>query len=227
MNPQVTAAVISGSVALVVALVGIAGAVAAQTIATRRAFQNSLALFEREYRAQEEERREQARREDAFRFAGQRTGLYVRYARTARDLYFARQDVDDAAGKCREHFGQPSSSERPMPARMAADSQVMRSLDNARAKWLRLRLELDEIGHELLLLSSAEVREAAADLGRAACPLPDPAGLPEWDELAAYIRGEPPRPVSWAEYTSGLGAFFAAARRELGIQPSQPRVAGQ
>jgi hypothetical protein len=69
MNPQVTAAVISGSVALVVALAGIAGAIVAQAIATRRSFGNSLALFERQRSAQEQERHERSRREDAYRFA--------------------------------------------------------------------------------------------------------------------------------------------------------------
>lgn len=49
MNPQVNAALISGGVALVVALIGIAGAIAAQFVATKRGFANSLALLERQH----------------------------------------------------------------------------------------------------------------------------------------------------------------------------------
>jgi hypothetical protein len=87
MSPPVTAALISGSVALVVALVGIAGAIAAQSFATRRAFDDSLALFERQRSAQEQEQREQSRREDAYRFADQRRTIYARMLRAAADLH--------------------------------------------------------------------------------------------------------------------------------------------
>jgi hypothetical protein len=62
MSPQVTAAIISDSVAFADTLVGIAGAVIAQASATIRTLWNSLALFERERQTQEQERQEQARR---------------------------------------------------------------------------------------------------------------------------------------------------------------------
>lgn len=228
MSPQVTAALITSGAALVVALLGIAGAIAAQTVSTRRAFQNSLDLFERQRRAEQEERQEQARREDAFRFAEQRTSLYARYARSARDLFSARLDVDEATQKCSEHFRQ-SGGNTPGHSQMAEDSRVMRSLDNAFAEWVRLRVELDVTWHELRLLSSPEVREAAANLSRSACRLPDLAGLPDPDEVipdevTAYMRQGTPEPASLPEYESAQDRFFETAQRELGVQPIQPSL---
>ena len=49
LDTQMTTTLLSGTVALIVALLGIAGAIAAQLVATRRAYANSLALFERQH----------------------------------------------------------------------------------------------------------------------------------------------------------------------------------
>ena len=90
MSAEVTAALISGGAALVVALVGIGGAIAAQLVATRRAFANSLALFERQHAAGQEskaqERAEAARREEAQRFADERRLTYAKFLRLVREL---------------------------------------------------------------------------------------------------------------------------------------------
>ena len=90
MSAEVSAALISGGAALVVALAGIGGAIAAQLVATRRAYANSLALFERQHVAEQEskeqERAEAARREEAQRFAGERRLSYAKFLRLVREL---------------------------------------------------------------------------------------------------------------------------------------------
>jgi hypothetical protein len=90
MSAEVTAAMISGGAALVVALLGIGGAIAAQLVATRRAFANSLALFERQHAADQEskaqERAKATRREEAQRFADERRLIYAKFLRLVREL---------------------------------------------------------------------------------------------------------------------------------------------
>jgi len=97
MDAQVTAALISGGAALTVAVVGIGGAIVAQLFATRHAFENSLALQERQYAKQEHERHEQSRREDAYRFAEQRRSTYGRFVRLAREFLDAVEVEHSAA----------------------------------------------------------------------------------------------------------------------------------
>ena len=86
MDAQVTTALISGGAALTVAVLGIGGAISAQLFTTRHAFENSLALQERQYAKQEHERHEQSQREDAYRFAEQRRSTYGRFVRLAREF---------------------------------------------------------------------------------------------------------------------------------------------
>jgi hypothetical protein len=83
MNSQLVAAVISASAAVVVALVGIVGAFAVQTVAARRALENFLALSAQQAAVQERERGEQSRREDACRFANQRRATCARFLQLA------------------------------------------------------------------------------------------------------------------------------------------------
>ena len=98
MSTQVTTALLSGGVALLVALLGIAGAIAAQLVATRRAYANSLALFEQQH-AQEEASEEASnetrdiRREDAHRFADQRRAAYARFLQLADETRRARANA--------------------------------------------------------------------------------------------------------------------------------------
>lgn len=98
MDAQVTAALISGGAALTVAVLGIGGAIAAQLSATRRGFENSLALQERQYAKQEKERQDQSRREDAYRFAEQRRSTYGRFVRLAREFLHA-VDMEQSAAE--------------------------------------------------------------------------------------------------------------------------------
>lgn len=190
MNPQVTAALISGGVALVVALAGIAGTIVAQSIATKRAFQNSLALLERDRRAQEEERRTRTAREDAFRFAGERRATYVRYARIAEALLIAALEIYDAA-----------------VARPADDpDHRLRSLEIAATVWGRLREELDEVEQEVTLLAGSEVRGAAAGLYGAVCSPPNLADIPMPRHLVSSL------PVKIRIQTS--------ASMTIGVKPS-------
>src|SRR5580704_6053972 len=97
MSSQVVAALVSGGAALVVALLGIAGAIVAQLVATRRAFGNSLRLFEQENERRGLERAGEVRREDEFRFADQRRGAYVRMLRICEDLRLALLALNAAA----------------------------------------------------------------------------------------------------------------------------------
>lgn len=201
MSPQVTAALISGGAALVVALLGIAGAVVAQLVTTRRAFANSLALFEQEYLRREREQaaatsRDDARRladqrrEDAYRFADQRRSTYARLLRTAADLYETRGSICKAANKWEDRYhrehgagqdGTPTESvfeavDRARAAREAwerALEEPAAELRDAYARWERTRVELDEVAEEVELLASPDVRSAAGELAYFASTLPD------------------------------------------------------
>jgi hypothetical protein len=150
MNPQVTAAVISASAALVVAVAGIAGAIAAQAIATRRAFENSLGLWQQQLAVQERERLEQSRREDAYRFAEQRRALYARFLRRANDLNWAYGDLPSS----KKQEDDPDGWER-----------YAKALDQA-----------DRLLEEIDLLGSADVRRTADTMFHAAMQQLKPPG---------------------------------------------------
>lgn len=92
MSEQLTVAVISGSVAVVVALIGIAGAIVAQLVTSRKAHRNALALFEKQANEQARVRLEDANRQDRHRFAADRRTTYSTLMRTAADLVIARKD---------------------------------------------------------------------------------------------------------------------------------------
>src|SRR6185295_16791041 len=80
VSEQLTVVVISSSVALVVAAMGFFASVRAQIVATKRGFQNSLALFERQTA-------DQAR----TRFADTKRSTYSTLMRLADDLFAARE----------------------------------------------------------------------------------------------------------------------------------------
>lgn len=204
MNTQVAAAVISGSVALVVALLGIAGAIVAQTAASRRAFQNSLALFERQQRSQDQERREQARREDVYRFAEQRRTTYARFLRVTAELAEAR-DLADVSHDY--HIDRPpETGETWPPAPLRARL----------AKWQRIEPAATAAADEVDLLASAEVRDAARKFWRIACQPPE--------ALELSRSSWHPEPVESSQasdrctgFEAARSAFVDAARRELGV----------
>ena len=119
MNSQAATALLSGGIALVVALLGIAGAIAAQLVASRRAFANSLALFERQNAAQKQERAEETRREEARQLAEERKRAYARLLRTADDL----QSVQSVAEEAQEaRAGLRRAAESAWRPRRAAES---------------------------------------------------------------------------------------------------------
>jgi type II secretory pathway pseudopilin PulG len=224
MNPQVTAAVISGGVALAVALLGIAGAIAAQLMATRRGFNNSLELLRQQRSDEEQARREQFLREDAYRFAAERRTTYARFLQLALDLGNASRAADDANDK-------HSRAEAEYQARAAQEDRgeiVLAYPGSAeRKRWAEelsqeLQQHLDARGlacstvrtvfGEVQLLASAEVRHAAEQLWRAAnwSFYPGelaPPGLGQQDRNEHYHRA----------YNAAHTAFLEATRRELGV----------
>jgi hypothetical protein len=198
MSAQVTAALISSGAALAVALLGIAGAIAAQLVATRRAFANSLALSERQHAAQEatrkQERADAARREDAYRYAGQRKSTYARFLGhhdelvAARDTSRAFRDLAREAPD--EHGGEPL----PPESAEYADQVVRDSIDRAG----KARRELEATAGEIDLIGSAEVRKAAELL----------LDTTRWETVARARPG-------------ARAAFLDAARRELALTDDQ------
>jgi hypothetical protein len=205
MNPQVTAALISGIAALAVALLGIAGAIAAQLLATKRAFANSLVLLERQFaqslaaaeqeRAERErvaqqeradrerEREEQLRREDAYRYSEQRRSIYARFLRAAADTRWSHWVLlhDDGLNEKDEQARQERSDYQVKRAKECSD-------------------RLLEVSAELRVIASSEVFAAAMKVLDA---------VPKWDG-----RDHQSQP--------GREAFLLAVRRELGVDELQP-----
>jgi hypothetical protein len=196
MDSQATAALISGGVALLVAALGIAGAIAAQLFATRRAFGNSLVLQEREYAKQEQERQEQARREDAYRFAEQRRSTYGRFVRLGREFAGA-VDTERTVAKNLERIQQQRDRMRPGSPELEMSAGAAEQLvADARERTRRLHGEFGQACEEIYLLASLEVRQAADQLWEAA-------------HQATHSADH--------DYMAARAAFLDAARTELGI----------
>lgn len=212
MNPQVTAALISAIVALAVALLGIAGAVASQGVATRRAFQNSLALFERQHAAETESRRrereEAARQEDARRFADERRVTYAKFLRLADELVAAEKASYYyryyALGNYAESLRW--AGKEPSPAGLRAKAVEYEALESKYFwQYAHLRFELDEVAAGIDLLGSGPVRETAKILAKSAAAI-----QPQPSYTAAFAPGP--------GYDDLRTAFLAKARHELGIE---------
>jgi hypothetical protein len=204
MSTPVTAALVSGGVALVVALLGIAGAIAAQLVATRRAYENSLALFERQHARQEatrtQERKEEARREDAYRFAEQRRSTYGRFVRLAREFVGAI-DAERTVAKNLERIDRQRDRTRSRSADLEMSAEAAEQLvADARERRQRLDGEFGAACEEIHLLGSPEVRQAADHL---------------WDV------GHEATHSAEGDYMAARVAFLEAARQELGIVTSQ------
>jgi type II secretory pathway pseudopilin PulG len=220
MSPQVTAALISGGAALVVAILGISGAIAAQLMATRRAFANSLALAEREYEKQERERAEERRREDEYRHAERRRGTYSAMLRSAASLYLASLGFAAAASDWRNVRDPEFAPESPQE-REREEHKTLGALQDTQARWIRAGDELDVAFEEIELLASADVRYAAGELARIASEYPDlgEEPLPVSRLHHTLLTPGTPRPGKqryWS-YFEARDAFLAAARNDLGI----------
>jgi hypothetical protein len=221
MSPQVTAALISGGAALVVALFGIVGAIAAQLVATRRAFANSLRLFEQEYDKRERERADQARREDEYRFADQRRGTYARLLRTAADLYLSYLALNAAAEQW-EYVRNPETRSESQEDRAEHEERTQRLLLEAFPRWAKLHAELEEVEDEIELLGSAGVRHAAAELADIVSERPELGGsyaALAWAHVPIRYSAVTPSARKFRTYAEARAGFLAAARGDLGIGP--------
>lgn len=226
MDTQVTTTLLSGGVALIVALLGIAGAIAAQLVATRRAFANSLALFERQNDAQERARTEEARREDARQYAEQRRSAYARVLRAAEDLRRAYSPAEQARRALQELQDEGVNSGNPDDAHAIRVEDARRALREAGDVWARRSQALEEVVDELELLASGDVFRAAGELWAAGTAGPYPEDFPAASEelLAAWfwieISGYRGRDLNFGD---ARAAFVDAARRELGMPPDPGR----
>ncbi len=196
MTDQVAVAVLSGSFALLVALLGIGGAIAAQVVATRRAFANSLALFERQTAEAQQARHEAVRSENRHRFTDQKKSTYSRTLRLANELVETR-DAERTADKNLERSTRTlvrvdGQSESLIQAVKDYETTVAEYRHRVR----RLMVELAENIGEIHLLSDETVRAAAERLQKAA-------------HTATHVEAP-----AYAEHRDG---FLAAARTELGV----------
>lgn len=200
MDAQVTTTLLSGGVALVVALLGIAGAVWAQLVATRRAYSNSLSLFERQHVVEEasrrQERTEAACREDAQRFADERRVVYAKFLRFADELVAAQRSADayiEIAAQSRE-----KESEEQANWRRRATAEADRRADDSAGRAQTAADQLAVLGAEIDLLASKQVRAAAERLS----------GATDWSAFAT---------MRMRMYSDARAAFVEAVRRELGV----------
>lgn len=197
MDPQVAVALISSGAAVLVALLGIAGTITAQVFATRRAFDNSLALLERqlaqsneaaeqERASRERERREQARREDAFRYAEERRILYAKFLRLSSASNWAGLNLKGAAA--RHPDLEPSEESKERHAR-GLQYWIERSEELA---W-----QLDEVTAEVQVIASSGVRAAALEM------------------LSNHVIGT-------GTYAQARDKFLNAVHGELGVDGEPP-----
>ncbi|MDQ2877073.1 MAG: hypothetical protein M3Y33_20590 [Actinomycetota bacterium] len=219
MSTQVTGALISGGAALVVAVVGIAGAIAAQLLATRRAFANSLALTEREYERRERERAEERHREDEYRHAERRRSTYATMLRAAASLYLVSLEFAAAAANWRNTRDPELASETP-EEREREERKWLGLLQDARTRWERATGELEVAFEEIELLASAGVRYPAGELARIASNDPDlgEEPLPVSRSHPTLLRPGTPVPGKqhYWNYFEARDAFLDAARSDLG-----------
>lgn len=153
MSEQLTVAVISSSVALVVAAMGFIASIRAQIVSTRRAFQNSLALFEKQTA-------DQAR----TRFADTKRTTYGTVIRLADDLVAAR-----AAELAAE--GELERAERTLQQHGVLRTEVEKRREivtDAHALVTNRTEQFDQAINEVELLATDPVRASAVALRSAA-----------------------------------------------------------
>jgi hypothetical protein len=194
---QLTITMISGGVALLVALLGIAGAIAAQVVATRRAFANSLELFERQASEAQRAREEATRVEDRQRFADQRRAMYSRILRMADELVVTR----DAERNTKKNLERAAHTLRRVGDQSESMAQTVNDYESAvvehRRHARRIEIELAEATGEIHLLSDHDVRTAVDQLRASA-------------QVARYLEDP--------QYVKDRQGFLLAARRELGVE---------
>jgi hypothetical protein len=244
MSTQVATTLLSGGVALVAAVLGFGGAIAAQLLASR----NALALFERQNAAQERERAEQIRMEDARRFAEHRRTVYAGLLRNIDDQRGALAAALQAADSIGSMRPGAKSFDPDDPATAWANLAYER-LKEAADLWVRKFEVLKEGIDELELLASGDVLQQARALRDlvleqarelwAEYDLP-PSSYPgdtTWlldralTETRQASQGQPPTSfdqyfASWrrhqdqaASYRQARDAFVRSARQDLGILP--------
>ena len=186
--------------ALIVAVLGIAGAIAAQLVATSRTFSHSLALFERQHAAQEasrqQDRAETAHREQEQRFADERRVAYARFLRFADEVVAAQRSVDgyiEIAAQSRE-----KENEDQADWRRRATAEAERRADDSAGRAQVAGEQLVQLRAEIDLLASSQVRAAARRLSEAT----------DWSAFAT---------TRMRMYSDARAAFLDAARHELGI----------
>jgi hypothetical protein len=193
MNPQVIAALISA----IVALLGIAGAIVGQAIATRRAFRNSLALFERQHAAEVASRRQElseaGRREEAQRFAEERRVAYARFLRLSDEVLASQRAAEtyiQVAARAREKEDQDQSEQR-----RNATAEAEQRIRDAAERGKTAAGQLVELRAEIELLASEQVRASA------------------W-RLADVVDSSP---FAVGTCQNARSDFLEAVRRELGM----------
>lgn len=198
MGDPLAATVVSGVFALLVALLGIAGAIAAQMIATRRAFEYSLALFERQTAEAQQAREEATRTDNHHRFADQKRGTYSRALRLADEVVTAQEKERGArqyhARTMRTLDRVGDQSESLVQAAKNYRTEADEYAEQAR----RLAVELADVVGEIHLLSTPAVREAAESLQKSA-------------RTAEHVEE--------TRYAEAREKFVDAARGELGVEP--------
>ena len=222
MSSQVTAALISGGAALVVALFGIAGAIAAQLLATRRAFDNSLRLFEQENDKRDRERADEIRREDEYRFADQRRSTYARLLRAAADLYFALLVLNAAANEW-EYVRDPETRPESPEERALFEERADRRLREAFPRWAQLHADVEEVEGEIELLGSAAVRRAAAELADIVSGRPELGKVLEalnWPLVPSRRSVVAESARKFRRYEDTRAGFLDAARGDLAVGPA-------
>lgn len=197
VSDQLTVALVSGGIALLVALLGIAGSIVAQSLATRQAFRNSLALFERQAADQDRARAAEALREDRHRFAEQRRGVYAKLLRVASDLVAAR-DVERTAAKdlARTQALKFRVGDESPPVRDEVEQRVD-AHNTSRERKHQLDAQLEEMVSEVQLLAATP---ATAQAATALC-----------DQARSALH------VGAEEFVTTRDTFLHASRHELGI----------
>jgi hypothetical protein len=199
MTDQLTMAMISGGFALLVALLGIGGAIAAQVVATRRAFENSLALFERQAAEAQQERDDATRIENRHRFADQKRSTYSRALRLADQLVATRENerqADKYFERTMRTLDRVGDQSENLP-RAAEGYRNAANEHHDRAH--RAVVELADVVAEIHLLSDNAVRVAATRLQKSAA-------------TASHVQE--------SQYVEDRDNFLYVARDELGVEPA-------
>jgi len=197
VTDQIVVTLISGVVALLVALLGIAGAIAAQMVATRRAFANSLALFEEQALEARHAREESTRIENRHRFADQKRSAHSRALRLADEIAAACKAARIAEERRDKALRSPEYGDNYASFLAQTVRDYENEVQEQRARAEGLTGDLAEAVVEIELLSENPVSSAAS-----------------WLQQRAYTATEHQE----SRYAEAREKFLLAARTELGLQ---------